>query len=97
MRKFTDTQELRTTSICDSGCVFKAKVLYRTPKTVVIAQYTSRDVVKGSFGILYEDENGKEEFRDWEENKRCKIHVDSEGNEFIYPNGRHSMAAKFRA
>jgi len=31
------------------------------------------------------------------EQKRCKIHHDDEGNEYIYPHGRHSMCAIFRA
>ncbi len=29
--------------------------------------------------------------------KRCKIHFDSDGNEFIYPFGRHSMCPTFWA
>ena len=29
--------------------------------------------------------------------KRCKIHHDTDGNEFIFPFGRYSMAAIFRA
>lgn len=29
--------------------------------------------------------------------RRCKIHLDSEGNEFVYPLGRFSMAPIFRA
>lgn len=29
--------------------------------------------------------------------KRCKIHLDSDGSEFIYPEGRYSMALVIRA
>lgn len=29
--------------------------------------------------------------------KRCKIHLDGEGNEFIYPLGRYSMCPIMRA
>ena len=29
--------------------------------------------------------------------KRCKIHNSEDGSEFIYPHGRYSMAAIFRA
>jgi len=29
--------------------------------------------------------------------KRCKIHFDRHGNEFIFPEGRHSMALVLRA
>lgn len=29
--------------------------------------------------------------------KRCKIHLDRDGVEFIYPLGRYSMAPTFRA
>lgn len=31
------------------------------------------------------------------ETKRCKIHADSEGNEYIFPYGQYSMAPTFRA
>ena len=31
------------------------------------------------------------------EQKRCKVHQDDQGVEFIYPHGRYSMAAIFRA
>ena len=29
--------------------------------------------------------------------KRCKIHLDDQGNELIYPYGRYSMCTVFRA
>ena len=29
--------------------------------------------------------------------RRCKIYTDDQGNEFIYPHGRHSMCPTFRA
>lgn len=29
--------------------------------------------------------------------KRCKVHHDKNGNEFIYPHGRYSMCAVFKA
>ncbi len=29
--------------------------------------------------------------------KRRKVHIDNDGNEFIFPFGQHSMAAIFRA
>lgn len=29
--------------------------------------------------------------------KRCKIHIDTDGNEFVYPHGQYSMAPVFRA
>lgn len=35
--------------------------------------------------------------REYNEEKRCKIHTDHDGNEYIYPHGRYSMAAIFRA
>ena len=31
------------------------------------------------------------------EEKRCKIHISEDGGEFIFPYGRYSMAAIFRA
>ena len=31
------------------------------------------------------------------EKKRCKIHLDAEGVEFIFPLGRYSMSPTFRA
>ena len=31
------------------------------------------------------------------EAKRCKVHLDDDGTEFIFPFGRYSMAAIFRA
>lgn len=32
-----------------------------------------------------------------EDAKRCKVHLDHEGNEFIFPLGRYSMAPVFNA
>jgi len=32
-----------------------------------------------------------------ESGKRCKIHFDRDGNEFIFPEGRHSMCLVLRA
>lgn len=33
----------------------------------------------------------------YNEEKRCKVHLDQDGNEYIYPHGQYSMAAIFRA
>lgn len=33
----------------------------------------------------------------YREEKRCKVHLDQSGNEYIYPHGQYSMAAIFRA
>lgn len=70
MNKFTVNQQLSTSSVCDSECIFRATVVKRTPKTVTI------------------NTRGEE--------KRCKIHI-YEGNEFIYPFGKYSMCAIFKA
>jgi len=40
--------------------------------------------------VTITDRGGKDE-------KRCKVHTDEVGNEFIYPYGRYSMAPIFRA
>ncbi len=31
------------------------------------------------------------------DDKRCKIHLDSDGDEYIYPLGQYSMSPTFRA
>lgn len=73
MNTFAKGQELSTSSICDSNCIFKATVIRRTAKQVIIK------------------EDG------YREEKRLGISLDSDGNEMIYPHGRHSMCAIFRA
>jgi len=69
---FKTGDSLATASICNSDCIFEAKVIKRTKCTVTIEMY------------------GRE-------TKRCNVQVDDDGNEFIYPHGRYSMAAIFRA
>ena len=71
MITFKANTEISARSICDHNCIFTAKIIKRTAKTLtIIAQ-------------------GQE--------SRCKIHYDFEGNEFIYPFGRYSMAPTMRA
>jgi hypothetical protein len=72
MRKFTDSQQLSSRSICDHNCIFRGVVIKRTAKTVTVTT-----AMKGV--------------------KRCKVHFDSNGDEFIFPFGQYSMSPVFRA
>ena len=71
MKTFKPGNTYTGRSICDHNCIFSAKVLKRTLKTVTVITQN--------------------------EEKRCKVHLDESGEEYIFPFGRYSMAPIIRA